>query len=178
MRLIGIPFLCMALVVTGCSTGDSSFSDQLGDSIGDSISDGLGTAMVIGVLVVGGAAIHKSADMSRDRYRFTPNLNVRAPKDAERDRVFDVWVAVADEKANPQKQWWDGDRAPDITIVAADGASTATLVKAEVRNEWHIARYRASEPGMYKLTVKASVPGPDAASAQAMAEATRDILVK
>lgn len=174
MRLYGIPFLCIALVVTGCSTGDSSFSDQLGDSIGD----GLETAMVIGVLVVGGAAIYNSAEKSRDRYRFTPNLNVRAPKEVGRDKAFDVWVAVADVKAIPHKQWWDGDRAPDITILAAEGASTATLVKAEVRKEWHIARYRASEPGMYKLTVKAPVPGPDATSTEAMAETTRDILVK
>jgi hypothetical protein len=129
MRVLGLLFLCGALTLTGCDAGGSGYAT--GDQ-------GTGTALeAIGI----GAAIYDAEDQAQHRYHFKPGLNVKAPDNAGQNQPFEVMVADANANAKPQKDWWGADRTPRITIATPDGVEGATLVKTEVKREWHIAKY-------------------------------------
>jgi hypothetical protein len=175
MRILGILGLCLTLTLMGCDGGSTS-QDPFADSVGDAIEISMVVATVL--LVAGGVAIYDSVQRADNRYHFRPGLNIKAPEQVGNNKTFEVRVAVADAKSKPQKAWWIDGRAPLVTIVAMDGASSATLVSTEVRKEWHVGKYSVPRPGPYLLSVQAPVPGDSAGSPVVQAEASWNIAAK
>ena len=129
------------------------------------------------VCVFAGAAAYILMHDVHNRHHFTAGLNYRAPDRTKVDKVFEVKLAVADRKRRQMKTWWT-DTVPAIEITPVDGGEAAQFVSSEIKKEWYIARYRAAKPGLYHLSVNAPIPGDTSDAPPAVAEATKDIVVR